>query len=107
MGAPAQGGQQVTPNQSGMSATGAPVAQGAIGGPSNIMPNGMSSGDVIDPRNAFISRPTLLPGIKSSGQNFASLSNSSGEPNAVPLPGPGVSAGKGGTSTATPAAAGA
>ena len=45
----------------------------------------------------------------------AVLSNSSGEPHAVPLPGPGISAaglaalnsGKGGTSTATPAPAGA
>ena len=58
-----QGGQQVTPNQSGMFATGAPAAQRAIGGPSNVMPNGMSSGDFSVAGNVM----TLTPAIKSSG----------------------------------------
>ena len=75
MGAPAQGGQQVTPNQSGMFATGAPVAQGAIGGPSVTMANGASSGDVQTFGDFMMQAPA-----PSSGQNLASLMGGGGGP---------------------------
>ena len=62
-------------------------------GSGSVFPTPPASSGPIDPRGG-------------SGMQ-AVVSNPSGEPIAVPLPGPGISAGKGGTSTATPAPAGA
>jgi len=61
-------------------------------GSGSVFPTPPASSGPIDPRGG-------------SGMQ-AVVSNPSGEPIAVPLPGPGISAGKGGTSTATPAVAG-
>jgi len=97
MGAPAQGGQQVTPNQSGMFATGAPVAQGAFGGPSVTMGNGMSSQDVTVAGNFMTQAPA-----PSGGQNdFFALANSgatlplspNADPRGVPMPTAGMRGG--------------
>ena len=70
MGAPAQGGQQVTPNQGGMFAT----------GPSIVMPNGMSSGDV---QIAGVGGLQQFP-APSGGQNLAALMGGGGGPMPAP-----------------------
>ena len=74
MGAPAQGGQQVTPNQGGMFAT----------GPSIVMPNGMSSGDV---QIAGVGGLQQAP-APSSGQNLAALMGGGGGPMPAPMADP-------------------